>query len=60
MREQEFARFFLITETWAPTSGVQKVWTGLKLVWFDALYLDQILGVLFLITASAYMNAYVM
>ena len=32
MREQEFARFFLFTEIWVSTSGVQKVWTGLKLV----------------------------
>ena len=33
---QEFAKFFLITEMWpimwVPTSGVQKVWTSLKLV----------------------------
>ena len=31
MREQEFARFSLITEVWVPTSGVQKLWTKIGL-----------------------------
>ena len=60
MRDQEFARFFLVTEMWVSTSGVQKVWRTLDRPEIDLHTngLDKLSGVLFLIK-PADMNAYI-